>query len=138
MRPTNIEFGWRRQFHEQACESRFGVVGDPAVAPRDQYTAISPDEAQDNFTGLIWQRTGNSSGFVSWDQANAYCKALTLGGATWRLPSVRELATLVDEAQVAPAINRTMFPQYPVRRTQQQLVLGVASAAQQHHRLVGT
>ena len=26
------------------------------------------------------------------------------------MPSLRELATLVDEAQVAPAINRTMFP----------------------------
>ena len=39
-----------------------------------------------------------------------YCENLTLGGHEWRLPSIRELATLVDEAQVAPAINRTMFP----------------------------
>ena len=31
-------------------------------------------------------------------------------GQSWRLPSIRELATLVDEAQVAPSINRTMFP----------------------------
>ena len=93
------------------------AFADPAVAPPNQYTAISADEAQDNYTGLIWQRTGNSSGLITWDQAVAYCTSLTIGGNTWRLPSVRELATLVDEAQVAPAINRTMFPstQYGAR-----------------------
>jgi hypothetical protein len=93
------------------------AFADPAVAPPNQYTAISADEVQDNYTGLIWQRTGNSSGLISWDQAVTYCSSLTIGGNTWRLPSVRELATLVDEAQVAPAINRTMFPstQYGAR-----------------------
>src|SRR6476469_7921897 len=38
------------------------------------------------------------------------CAGLPTGGHPWRVPSLRELATLVDEAQVAPAINRTMFP----------------------------
>jgi hypothetical protein len=93
------------------------AFADPAVAPPNQYTVISTDEVQDNYTGLIWQRTGNASGLISWDQAVTYCSGLTIGGNTWRLPSVRELATLVDEAQVAPAINRTMFPstQYGAR-----------------------
>jgi Protein of unknown function (DUF1566) len=86
------------------------AFNDPAVAPPNQYTAISTDEVQDNYTGLIWQRTGDSSGLITWDQAVTYCNSLTIGGNTWRLPSVRELATLVDEAQVAPAINRIMFP----------------------------
>ena len=86
------------------------AFSDQAVAPPNQYTAISTDEVQDNYTGLIWQRTGDSSGLITWDQAVAYCNSLTIGGNTWRLPSVRELATLVDEAQVAPAINRAMFP----------------------------
>ena len=40
----------------------------------------------------------------------SYCESLSLGGASnWRLPTVRELATLVDEATVAPAINETVF-----------------------------
>jgi hypothetical protein len=93
------------------------AFSDPALAPPNQYTVISADEVQDNYTGLIWQRTGNSSGLITWDQAVAYCSSLTIGGNTWRLPSVRELATLVDETQVAPAINRTMFPstQYGAR-----------------------
>jgi hypothetical protein len=83
---------------------------DPAVPPANQYTAISTDEVQDNYTKLIWQRDGAASGLITWDVAVQYCATLTLGGNTWRLPSVRELATLVDENQVAPAINRTMFP----------------------------
>jgi hypothetical protein len=84
---------------------------DPAVAPPDQYTLLSDDEAQDNYTRLIWQRDGAATDLVSWEQAVSYCENLTLGGhSNWRLPTVRELATLVDEAQVAPAINRTAFP----------------------------
>jgi hypothetical protein len=83
---------------------------DPAVPPANQYTALSADEVQDNYTKLIWQRDGGASGLITWDAAVQYCATLTLGGNTWRLPTVRELATLVDENQVAPAINRTMFP----------------------------
>ncbi len=83
---------------------------DKAVTPPNQYTAVSADEAQDNYTGLIWQRDGNASGALGWDQAVTYCAGLSLGGHDdWRLPSVRELATLVDENLVAPSINRTMF-----------------------------
>lgn len=84
---------------------------DHAVAPPDQYTELSVDEVRDNYTGLIWQRDGEASGPLSWEAAVQYCETLELGGsADWRLPSVRELATLVDEATVAPSINRTMFP----------------------------
>lgn len=84
--------------------------GDKAVAPPNQYTVVSTDEVMDNYTGLIWQRSGNASGLITWDAAVTYCANLTLGGAKWRLPSVRELSTLVDEVLVAPSINRTMFP----------------------------
>lgn len=81
----------------------------PAVAPPEQYTLLSDDEAQDNYTGLVWQRH-DSAAYLSWDEATEYCAALNLGSHEWRLPSIRELATLVDEAQVAPAINREVFP----------------------------
>jgi hypothetical protein len=47
---------------------------------------------------------------MTFAEAGSYCASLELNGHTWRLPSIRELATLVDEAQVAPSINRTMFP----------------------------
>jgi hypothetical protein len=83
---------------------------DKPITPPNQYTVVSDDEVTDNYTGLTWQRDGNASGLLSWEAAVTYCENLTLGGHEWRLPSIRELATLVDEAQVAPAINRTMFP----------------------------
>ena len=84
---------------------------DYAVPPPNQYTELSAEEVRDNYTGLIWQRDGDASGLLTWDDARMYCENLTLGeNDSWRLPSDRELATLVDEAEVAPAINRTMFP----------------------------
>jgi hypothetical protein len=83
---------------------------DPAVAPPGQYTVLSDDDVRDNYTRLIWQRDGAASGLLSWNDAVSYCDALTLGGSSdWRLPTIRELATLVDEAEVAPAIDQTVF-----------------------------
>ncbi|WP_437819224.1 DUF1566 domain-containing protein [Sorangium sp. So ce1078] len=88
----------------------------PAVPPPDQYTVVSPGEVMDNYTGLVWQQ-GYSPATMTWDEAETYCATLGLNDHAWRLPSIRELATLVDEAQVAPSINRTMFPdtQYGAR-----------------------
>jgi uncharacterized protein DUF1566 len=80
-----------------------------AVAPPDQYTVIATNEVRDNYTGLVWQQDA-SAATMAWADAAGYCAGLTTGGHIWRLPSIRELATLVDEAQVAPSINRTMFP----------------------------
>lgn len=80
-----------------------------AVEPPNHYALLSDDEALDNYTGLVWQRR-DSDEELSWEQAVAYCDSLTLGGQEWRLPSMRELATLVDEADVAPSINEEVFP----------------------------
>src|SRR6185503_4602805 len=77
----------------------------PAVAPPNQYTATS-GEVTDNYTGLVWQQ-GYSAATMTFAEAGPYCSSLALNGHVWRLPSIRELATLVYEAQVAPAINRT-------------------------------
>jgi uncharacterized protein DUF1566 len=79
------------------------------VAPPNQYTLIAAGEVQDNYTGLIWQQA-TSATQMSFADARTYCATLGLNGQTWRLPSIREASTLVDEAQVAPSINRTMFP----------------------------
>jgi hypothetical protein len=70
---------------------------------------LSDEQARDEYTGLIWQR-GDSREYLSWVEAVKYCEALDIDGESWRLPSIRELATLVDEATVSPAINREVFP----------------------------
>ena len=81
----------------------------PALAPPNQYTAIATGEVQDNYTGLIWQ-AGSSDAVMAFADAPAYCSSLALNGHTFRVPTMTELATLVDEALVGPAINRTLFP----------------------------
>jgi hypothetical protein len=84
-----------------------------AVAPPNQYTAAS-GEVTDNYTGLIWQQADSAApagaAVIPWSGAAGYCASLGLNGHTWRVPSINELATLVDEAHVGPAINKTMFP----------------------------
>lgn len=89
---------------------------EPAVAPPDLYSVIADGEVRDNYTGLVWQRE-DSEAQLTWEEAGEYCANLGLNGESWRLPSVRELATLVDEATVGPAIDREMFPdtQYGAR-----------------------
>lgn len=82
---------------------------EPAVAPPDQYSEVAAGEVMDNYTGLVWQQDDSDS-MLSWSEAVSYCENLGLNGNQWRLPSIRELSTLVDEAEVAPAINSTMFP----------------------------
>jgi hypothetical protein len=86
---------------------------DFAVQPANHY-AVAAGEVTDNYTGLIWQQTDSAtpSGatVIPWSQAAAYCSGLGLNGHTWRVPSINELATLVDESRVAPAIDRTAFP----------------------------
>lgn len=83
--------------------------GAIAVAPPNQYSSVGTGEVKDNYTGLVWQ-TAFSAAQVSFTDAGTYCSSLGLNGHTWRLPSLGEVSTLVDESQVGPAINRTTFP----------------------------
>ena len=67
--------------------------------------------------------------------APAYCAGLTLNGHTgWRVPTLNELASTVNEALVGPAINRTAFPRDGLlRRTH--LVLGARGLEGRRRRL---
>jgi len=58
---------------------------------------------------LIWQDDNASISEVrSFEGANEYCNALRLGGFdNWRVPSLEELATIVNENLVNPAIYKS-------------------------------
>jgi surface antigen len=64
----------------------------------------------DTSTGLMWQRD-TPDNTMTWEQALSYCENLNLAGYTdWRLPTRKELRSLVDYSRYYPAINTTYFP----------------------------
>jgi hypothetical protein len=87
-----------------------------AVAPPDHYTLegdAGSVEVTDNYTGLVWQQ-GFSPAIMAWEDAPAYCAALTLNGHSgFRVPTLNELATTVNEAKVGGAIDAAAFPGNP-------------------------
>src|SRR5215471_9120552 len=75
---------------------------------------LSADTARDVGTGLTWQRAVPAQTFT-FAEASSYCVELVLGGMDgWRLPSLTELLTLIDEgARAGPMIDRAAFPDTP-------------------------
>lgn len=77
-----------------------------ADAPTDQYTT-SNGTVTDTRTGLVWQLTP-PAGSYAWADASTYCASNTgLSGSGWRLPSLPELQTIVDDSRKNPAIDPT-------------------------------
>ncbi|MFO8070297.1 MAG: DUF1566 domain-containing protein [Polyangia bacterium] len=78
----------------------------------------------DSLTGLMWQGcprglSGESCGAGSattsdWQEALAYCQDLSWAGHDdWRLPNVKELASITDSRQESPSIDPSTFPGTP-------------------------
>lgn len=70
------------------------------------YTDNQNGTVTDNNTGLIWQEQDDGTQ-RTWDEAVSYCSSF---GTDWRLPSGRELLSIVDYSRYSPAINTTYFP----------------------------
>ena len=63
----------------------------------------------DNNTGLQWQQIIPTEKY-SWDDAVAYCDDLGYAGKRdWRLPTINELLTIVDNSQYDPVIDTVYF-----------------------------
>ena len=109
-------YAWAMNFYEGLTTNAGNTEGAyyarcvraPKGSGNAQY-AVSKGEVRDEHTGLVWQRA-SSSRTMSAAAASEHCAQLSLNGQSWRLPSVGELATTVDESRVAPAINRAAFP----------------------------
>jgi len=87
------------------------VSAQDAGTPLPRYTASS-QTVLDTKTKLTWQRTAPGTTMALAD-AQTYCAGLgpTLGGGTWRVPTLKELVTIVDYSQTtAPMIDRNAFP----------------------------
>lgn len=82
-----------------------------AATPAGRYTASS-GTVLDTKTKLVWQEPRAASS-MTWAAAKTYCPGLgtTLGGSGWRLPTIKELQTLVDvSVATGPAIDPIYFP----------------------------
>jgi hypothetical protein len=83
------------------------------MAPSGRY-AISNGTVLDTKTRLTWQQIAPSQTYT-WADATHYCHTLSLNGSGWRLPTMRELVTLVDIRQIALMIDGTAFPGTPAQ-----------------------
>ena len=82
-------------------------------APSGHYTigtGATAGVVLDNASGLYWQQAA-ATDFYSWADAQTVCATLDLDGAGWRLPTAKELFSLLDRSQpAAPYIDSTAFP----------------------------
>jgi hypothetical protein len=94
----------------------------PAPVQAQSRYAYSADgtEVTDVQTGLIWRRctvgqtwaNGTCTGGLTvFRHEEALANAMTQTG--WRLPNIKELASLVDTTSVRPSINAVAFPATP-------------------------
>lgn len=104
--------------HAQTCKTDSII----ATTPDSRFTPIgNGSEVKDTVTGLIWQRcsigqtwNGNTCAGTAtthtWQQALTVAKNL---GNGYRLPNIKELASIVEEQCYDPAINSKTFPNTP-------------------------
>ncbi|MGK5091012.1 DUF1566 domain-containing protein [Deltaproteobacteria bacterium TL4] len=87
----------------------FGEDHDYLINPQS-FTDNGNSTITDNVTGLMWQQTTDATN-RDWATAGTYCDILILGGfSDWRLPSKKELVSIISFGTSHPAINTTYFP----------------------------
>ncbi len=114
--------------------STFGEDADYTINP-PSYTKLGyngvelPDTAtpadgwimtRDNVTGLIWEMKTNDGSVHDRDNIYTWANTATFiayvndedfgGFSDWRMPTVKELSTLVNSNRINPSINTIFFP----------------------------
>ena len=111
--------------HSSAATCRNDIT---ASTPDQDFTLHNDGTVTHNSTGLMWMRcslgqiwdgstcTGAASTFT-WQNALGAAKSHNFanfaGHSDWRLPNKNELASLVEQRCVSPAINSKIFPSTP-------------------------
>lgn len=81
----------------------------PGVSAAGSLTDNGDGTVTDSGTLLTWQQGDSST--KTWEAALSYCEGLTLAAQNdWRLPNIKELSSLVDDARYLPAIDKALFP----------------------------
>ena len=82
----------------------------PDADPAPPARVLTADVVVDTGSGLFWERTPRPV----WDgyaASKKYCEGLSLGGYDdWRMPSLVEMLTISEPAQLWPSLNTSDFP----------------------------
>ena len=90
----------------QDVPASFSAQGDPAMSsPSQRFVAVFDGAAvKDVQTGFTWEQSPDLF-YGVWTDAIAHCREKQLAGlAEWRLPSIKELSSLIDSSQKDPAL----------------------------------
>lgn len=80
-------------------------------AMKDTWFANGDGTVTDVATGLIWQQQDDAI-VRTHAEAIIYCESLNLAGVSdWRLPNIKELASIIDYRSDSPAIDVVAFPE---------------------------
>jgi Protein of unknown function (DUF1566) len=75
--------------------------------PNNRFVVLPGGLVSDTLTKLVWQQQASST-TMSWPMAKISCPS------GFRLPTVKELVSIVDLTVTAPTIDQTAFPGTPV------------------------
>ncbi len=107
----------------QSYTNTFGEDHDYLINP-PSYTDNHNGTVTDNVTGLMWQQQGSGQAYTWYQAAGVYdatynpttqnvCQAQTTGGySDWRLPTKKELVSIVDYGRYSP--NASINPIFNV------------------------
>jgi hypothetical protein len=118
----NADYVCRSKDMTYVCRGQFADWPMPTTntGAKTAPNYLPADETvQDVVTGLIWQRNlpetyPGCAGTCAWDKAKAYCDGLVLSNAEdWRLPTMIELVSILDDNAVMPSIDAATFPNTP-------------------------
>jgi hypothetical protein len=103
-----VSAGGERPVHVR-CVAGISVSGTgPSLVDNPDGTVT------DRRTGLTWQKLGPAKA-LTWEEALKYCEALKPSGhGPWRLPNIKELRSLSDDAKIRPSLDRKFFPEAKV------------------------
>ncbi len=82
-----------------------GELPECAIRVQSRFE-LEGDIVTDTLTGLQWTRANVAGGPMNWAAAKKAAEAVTLGGhSDWRLPTIRQLLSIVDYERSNPAID---------------------------------
>ena len=133
----DVQFGAKGNTYRVRLVRGARPWGDPVASPcRDDLPASAPaarfergaDTVRDRYTGLVWRlcalgqsgpgcETGaGEERLVSRAEAEAEAENLARQtGQPWRLPTVKELESILELGCREPSVDQTVFPKSPIR-----------------------